>query len=134
MASYRSLDSATPGAELVGRQVLDVDSRTGVVQLSFVARPEFANRHGTVSGGFLAAMLDSVTAAPILASLPEDLTIVTTELHVYYMKPAQLGQLLGTGQISSRNESEVQSDGELSDPDGNVVARATATFRLVSRR
>ena len=134
MASYRSLDSATPGAELVGRQVLDVDSRTGVVRLSFVARPEFANRHGTVSGGFLAAMLDSVTAAPILASLPEDLTIVTTELHVYYMKPAQLGQLLGTGQVSSRNEREAESDGELSDSDGNVVARATATFRLVSRR
>jgi len=119
---------------LVGRKVLGVDSSTGEVRLAFLARPEFANRHGTVSGGFLAAMLDSVTAAPILASLPEELTVVTTELRVHYERPAQLGELFGCGRISSRDDREVHSEGELTDPAGDVVARATATFRLVRPR
>jgi uncharacterized protein (TIGR00369 family) len=134
MSNSRSLESATPGADLVGRKVLGVDSSTGEVRLAFLARPEFANRHGTVSGGFLAAMLDSVTAAPILASLPEELTVVTTELRVYYERPAQLGELFGCGRISSRDDREVHSEGELADPAGDVVARATATFRLVRPR
>jgi len=118
----------------VGRRVLEVDSATGIVRLEFMARPEFANRHGTVSGGFLAAMLDSTTAAPILAFLPEDLTIVTTELRVFYERPATLGQLFGTGRVSERNDREVLSEGELADPEGTTVARATATFRILRRR
>ncbi len=131
MARSLHLDKVTPGAKLVGREVLGVDSSTGVVRLSFVARPEFANRHGTVSGGFLAAMLDSVTAAPILAFLPEDLTIVTTDLRVSFERPAPLGQLFGSGRVSERNDREIHSEGELSDPEGNTVARARAEFRIV---
>ena len=134
MSNSPSLDSDTPGADLVGRKVLGVDSSTGEVRLAFLARPEFANRHGTVSGGFLAAMLDSVTAAPILASLPEEFTVVTTELRIHYERPAQLGELFGCGRILSRDDREVHSEGELADPAGDIVARATATFRLVRPR
>ncbi len=133
MSRSQHLDRVTPGAKLVGREVLDVDSSTGVVRLAFLARPEFANRHGTVSGGFLAAMLDSVTAAPILAFLPEDLTIVTTDLRVSFERPAPLGQLGGIGRVSEQNDREIHSQGELSVPEGNVVARATATFRILRR-
>ena len=133
MSRSQHLDKITPGAKLVGREVLDVDSSTGVVRLAFLARPEFANRHGTVSGGFLAAMLDSATAAPILASLPADLTIVTTDLRVSFERPAPLGSLFGSGRVTERNDREVQSEAELSDPEGNAVARATATFRILRR-
>lgn len=133
MARSAHLDRITPGAKLVGREVLEVDSSTGVVRLAFLARPEFANRHGTVSGGFLAAMLDSATAAPALAFLPEDLTIVTTDLRVSFERPAPLGQLLGVGRVLEQNDREIHSEGELSDPEGNTVARGTATFRIVRR-
>jgi len=79
-------------------------------------------------------MLDSATAAPILASLSDDLTVVTTDLRVHYEMPAQLGELFGCGRISSRDGREVHSEGELTNPTGDVVARATATFRLVHPR
>ena len=133
MSRSQHLDKITPGAKLVGREVLDVDSSTGVVRLAFLARPEFANRHGTVSGGFLAAMLDSATAAPILASLPADLTIVTTDLRVSFERPAPLGPLFGSGRVTEKSDREIQSEAELSDPEGNAVARATATFRILRR-
>jgi uncharacterized protein (TIGR00369 family) len=131
MTRSSHLEKITPGAKLVGREILEVDSKTGVVRLAFFARPEFANRHGTVSGGYLAAMLDSATAAPILASLPEDLTIVTKDLRISFERPAPLGRLFGVGRVSKRNDREIHSEGELSDPEGNPVARATATFRTI---
>ena len=133
MPRSQHLDRITPGAKLVGREVLEVDSSTGVVRLAFLARPEFANRHGTVSGGFLAAMLDSATAAPILAFLPADLTIVTTDLRVSFERPAPLGPLSASGRVTEKNDREVRSEAELSDPEGNAVARATATFRILRR-
>jgi len=134
IAGSRHIDANPPGAALVGREVIEIDSETGIVKLAFVARPEFANRHGSVSGGFLAAMLDSATAAPVLASLAEDRTIVTTELRVFYERPAPLGRLFGSGWIATQDDREVHAAGELSDPDGNTVARATATFRILRRR
>jgi len=134
MTRSSHLDQINPGAMLIGREVLEVDASTGSVRLAFLARPEFANRHGTVSGGFLAAMLDSACAAPILASLPEDRTIVTTELRVSYERPAPLGRLLALGRVSERNDREILSEAELEDPEGVVVAKATATFRVLRRR
>ena len=40
-----------PVAELLGREVIDVDTENGAATLRFLARPDFANRHGTVQGG-----------------------------------------------------------------------------------
>lgn len=133
MTLSRHLDTTTPGAQLVGREVLNVDEASGEVRLAFLARPEFANRHGTVSGGFLAAMLDSATAAPILVTLPEDRTIVTTELRVSYLRPAALGRLESVGRIAERGEREIRSEAELVDPEGRTVARAVAVFRVLTR-
>ena len=45
-----------PAAVLLGREVVSVDAKSGEVQLRFLADRQFANRHGTVQGGMLAAM------------------------------------------------------------------------------
>jgi uncharacterized protein (TIGR00369 family) len=134
MTGRPHLDQHSPGAAFLGREILEVDRATGDVRLAFLARAEFANRHGTLFGGFLAAMLDSACAAPILASLPEDHTIVTTELHVSYARPAPLGRLFAVGRVSERNDREIHSAAQLEDPSGVVVATATATFRVLPRR
>lgn len=134
MSRRAHLDELTPAARLVGREVLEIDDANGVVRLAFRASPDFANRHGTVAGGFLAAMLDSTTAAPILAFLDEDRTIVTTELHITYERPASIGRLIGTGRVARRDDRVVHAEGELADAEGNVVARGTTVFRIVRRR
>ena len=56
------LKEMPPAAQLLGREIVSVDPHSGEVKLRFAARTEFANRHGTVQGGMLAAMLDSAKA------------------------------------------------------------------------
>ena len=133
-AACPHLEKVTAGGTLLGRRVLEVDVSTGIVRLEFLAKPEFANRHGSVSGGFLAAMLDSATAAPVLAFLEENLTIVTTDLRVSFQRSAPIGRIFGTGRVLDRGEREVHSEGMLSDPENNQVARATAVFRILRQR
>ena len=56
-----------PAAVLLGCEVISVDAKSGEVQLRFLADRQFANRHGTVQGGMLAAMLDSATGNAVMA-------------------------------------------------------------------
>ncbi len=128
------LDAPTPAATLLGRTVLSVDAAVGAVRVGFTARPEFLNRHGTVQGGFLAAMLDSTTAIAVLATLAEDETVLTTDLRVSYERPANQGALTGVGRMVARDGREARSEGELLDGDGRVVARAAASLRIVAPR
>ncbi len=130
----RRLDAPTPAATLLGRTVLSVDAAGGTVRVGFTARPEFLNRHGTVQGGFLAAMLDSTTAIAVLASLPDGESVLTTELRVSYERPAKQGALTGVGRVVAREGREARSEGELLDGDGRVVARAAASLRIVAPR
>lgn len=82
------LNQLTPGAALLGREFLGFDADGTTASIHFQARAEFANRHGSVLGGFLAAMLDSATGLTLLAGLPPELTAVTTHLDTEFIKPA----------------------------------------------
>jgi uncharacterized protein (TIGR00369 family) len=124
----------TPAARLLGREWLSCDRATGVSRTRFQAPPEFANRHGTVHGGFLAAMLDSAAGLAVLDQLPPDLSMVTARLDTEYLKPAPVGAFESAARIVSRDDRNVHIDAELATPDGVVVARARATMRIVKRR
>jgi uncharacterized protein (TIGR00369 family) len=119
-----------PAARLLGRRVLSTDRHGGTVELEFQAPPEFANRHGQVQGGMLAAMLDSTVGCAAVAALGGQ-SVVTLTMHVTYLRPAAIGPLRGRGRVLHRGSSIAFAEGELHDRDGVVVATASATLRIV---
>ena len=123
-----------PAAMLLSREIVSIDKDSGDVMLRFVARPEFANRHGTVQGGFLAAMLDSATASALMTSLPEGQTAVTTRLDVSFLKPAGIGVLHAKAHITRREDRKAESEAQLMDESGLVLATAKAELRIVTRK
>ena len=124
----------TPAARLLGREWIASDSTTGVTRTRFRAPPDFANRHGTVHGGFLAAMLDSAAGMAAIGALPPDRSMVTARLDTEFLKPAPIGALEGTARIVSCDDRDVTIDAELATLDGLVVARARARMRIVRRK
>ena len=119
-----------PAPTLLGRKIEAIDPADGSVTLSFFAKPEFANRHGGVQGGFEAAMLDSATSVALLAGLPPELTSVTMELNTTFVRPTPLGPLTAKAWLVSREDREARTRAELYGPDGAVVATATARLRI----
>jgi acyl-coenzyme A thioesterase PaaI-like protein len=79
------LKEIPPAAHLLGREIVSADRNSGEVKLRFTAKKEFANRHGTVQGGMLAAMLDSATGNAVMVRLPSHLTAVTTRLDTQFL-------------------------------------------------
>ncbi len=122
-----------PVAQLLGREVIDVDTVNGGATLGFTAKPEFANRHGTVQGGLIAAMLDAATALALYAVLPVEQTAVTTNLNVSFLKPGRIGAFTAVGKLLSRDRRYGETSAELRDPDGVVVATAVAKLRIIGR-
>ena len=124
----------TPCAQLLGRDIVAVNTEEGGATVRYTARPEFLNRHGTVQGGLLSAMLDSATALGLYGVLPPELTAVTTNLDVTFLRPARPGTFTAQSRVLSRDPRYAQVSGELRDPDGVVVATATAKLRILARK
>jgi uncharacterized protein (TIGR00369 family) len=123
-----------PAAQMLGREVIEIDQLKGGAVLRFRAVPQFLNRHGTVQGGLLCAMLDSATALALYAVLPAESTALTANLNVAFLKPARLGVFTATSRLVTRDERDAETAGELRDEDGVLVATATCRLRIVPRR
>ncbi|WP_245321689.1 PaaI family thioesterase [Bradyrhizobium sp. LTSPM299] len=121
-----------PGAQLLGREWLGFDGETASVR--FLAQPSFTNRHGTIQGGFLAAMLDSATGLCALATLPSTQTVVTKSLNTRFLKAAGVGPITAKARIVSRTERDMVVEADLIDAQGVTVAKATAELRILERR
>ena len=124
------LKEISPSAVLLGREIVSVDTESGEVRLRFLADRQFSNRHGSVQGGMLAAMLDSATGNAVIANLPSDRTAVTTRLDTTFVKPAALGPLTATGRLVKLDDRSALAEAELIDGSGQVVARARAELRV----
>jgi uncharacterized protein (TIGR00369 family) len=123
----------TPGSATLGREWVTFDPATASATLRFLAKPEFANRHGTVQGGFLAAMLDSATGITLLATLPQELTAVTISLETRYEKPASTGVLTVEARVVEKDDRDATVEAEVLSPDRVIVARGRAKLRIRKR-
>ena len=122
-----------PGAQLLGREWLGFDEG-GQALIRFHAQPAFTNRHGTIQGGFLAAMLDSATGICALAALSPDLTVVTRSLDTRFLKPAAVGSITARARVIERTDRDMVVQAELVDADSIIVADATARLRILSKK
>jgi uncharacterized protein (TIGR00369 family) len=122
---------APPAAATLGWKLVRVAPELGEIELRFDAREEFLNPAGQVQGGFLAAMLDDTMGPALVATLPGDQFAVTLELHTSFLRPARPGPITGTGRVLHRGGSIAFLAGELRDEDGELLATATATARII---
>src|ERR1700679_1647281 len=127
------LKEISPSAVLLGREIVSVDTESGEVRLRFLADRQFSNRHGSVQGGMLSAMLDSATGNAVIANLPSDRTAVTTRLDTTFVKPAALGPLTAIARLVKLDARSAEAEAELVDGSGQVVASARAELRIRER-
>ncbi|WP_369678913.1 PaaI family thioesterase [Novosphingobium sp. B 225] len=114
-------------AELMGIRFGGFDPATETVTLHCHAPDSFITPRGAVQGGLIAGFLDEAMGwAHVIATkgveAPLNLEISMTLLN---MVPA--GSLVCTGKVLRRGKRVIFLEGELCDPAGKVLARATST-------
>ena len=118
-----------PAAALLGWEALSLEP--GHVRVRYLARPEFTNPHGAVQGGFLAAMLDDAMGPALFTTLAADQFAPTIEMKVNFLRPARPGPLVAEGRVVHRTRSLAFLEGSLATEDGELIATATATVRIM---
>jgi molybdopterin converting factor subunit 1 len=119
-----------PGyVDLLGMRPLSAEP--GHVRMEFTASEQFLNPAGAVQGGFITAMLDDTMGPAAIAQLGPGHFAPTLELKVNFLRPAGPGRLVADGRVVHMGKSVAFLEGSLSDEEGNVVATATATARVV---
>ena len=121
-----------PCAATLGWRLIDADPEAGTIRIGFDGKAEFLNPSGFVQGGFLAAMLDDTMGPAVLVHSGGALFTPTISLNVDFIAPARAGPLTGEGRIVHLGKSIAFLEGSLFDQSGALVARATATARLVA--
>jgi uncharacterized protein (TIGR00369 family) len=124
---------APPAAELLGWKLLEVDPERRRIRVEFQGRREFVNPLGTIQGGFQAAMLDDTMGPALAAVLGPGEFAPTLEIKVSFIRPARPGVLHGEGWVVHKGASICFLQGELRTAEGELVATATATARVVAQ-
>lgn len=112
---------------LVGLQLTrEADGRARAV---LEAGDPHLNRHGTVHGGVIATVADSVMGEAV-STTDDDARPVTIEMKVTYLEPGAAGRIEAVGQVRRRGKRITIVEAEVTQ-DGEPLALALGTFATV---
>ncbi|PYZ92986.1 phenylacetic acid degradation protein [Salipaludibacillus keqinensis] len=118
--------NASPFFAHLGFKLLQGD-KDGIV-LELPIKKHLINTNGTVHGGVYATMLDNIMSISVRDVVNKD--IVTVNLNVNYFAAIQKGVLIGKAKILQQGYRIVTCEGEVTNEEGDVLAKATGVFKV----
>jgi uncharacterized protein (TIGR00369 family) len=119
-------------AATLGLELIDADVEGGTIELAFAGTEDFTNPFGNILGAFQAAMLYDTVGPALLATLEPDEFQSTLEFKVSFFRPARPGRIIGKGRVLHREGELAFLEASLTDSDGHLLARASATARVIA--
>jgi uncharacterized protein (TIGR00369 family) len=108
-----------------------IDQEAGTFRIAYDASAELCHSGGVIQGGFIAGMIDEAMAQAAVVRSNLALVPPTLELKISFYAPALPGRYEAEGRVAHMGRSVAFLEGDLRRADGTVIARATATARLV---
>ncbi|QSZ66602.1 PaaI family thioesterase [Methanofollis aquaemaris] len=106
----------------------------GRAELSMTVRPEMQNGAGWLQGGVYTALADEAMALAIITLLQEDERIATISETTSFFAGVRDGTLRARGEVVRKGRRIAFAEAEVSDPEGRVLARTTASFAVMGPR
>lgn len=124
--------TAAPLESTLDYRVVEVDR--GSVTVGVRPREWHGTHSGNVHGGLIASVADAVCGYAVQTHLPAGSYAVTAQLCVSFLHPVSPGQqeLRCVGSAPAPEQGRSRAAAELVDPDGKVLATATADVRVLS--
>lgn len=127
LARFGNSKKRPPCTETVGMKLTHVDQAKMTARFEFEARPEFANPTGAIQGGFIAAMLDEAMSSTAIIASNVTMNAPTLEMKISFLRPLFVGKATAEAHILKWGKSTCFIEAELFDPQGRMVAKASAT-------
>jgi len=114
-------------------QVRVVEMAAGRAVIEYEAGMHMCHSGGVVQGGFVCGWIDAAMAHAVMSETGMDMTPMSLELKVSFFAPARPGRVIAEGWIERRGRSTCFVEGQLKNPAGEVLAKASSTIRLMPR-
>ena len=121
-----------PFTEHLGVELLEMTREHALVSIG--RRPELLNSWGATHGGVLMTMLDLVMSWAVRGHYDIISGVLTVDLSVGFMKAATGDRLLAEGRVLHGGKSTAFCEGMVRDEQGNLLAKAIGTFKLLADR
>ena len=116
------------GSQTLGFRMIAVSQAEKSVEVEFDARAELLlNPMKQIQGGYLCAMLDECMSVACMVASGMTHVAPTAEMKTSFFRPAQPGPLRGVGRVVRWGSRLAFTEGELFDPEGRTLAKATGT-------
>jgi uncharacterized protein (TIGR00369 family) len=134
MATTKQTDyfgNEIPLMHMMGLVPVNMDADGALTRLPF--RDDLANSRGDFHGGTLMSVLDFTLSAAARGRYPIPVGMATIDMTTSFLDRAT-GELLIDARCIKAGKSIAFCEGEIRNEQGTVVARATATFKVVPRK
>lgn len=128
LARFHASRNPPGSARTLGFHMLSVSQAERRVEIAFSPSAEaVGNPMGQVQGGFVCAMLDECMSVAGMIASGMTSVVPTLEMKTSFLRPALPGPLKGIGWVVKQGRTVCFLEGELYDPEGRLLARASAT-------
>lgn len=116
------------GSQTLGFRMVGVSQADRTVEVEFDARAELLlNPMRQIQGGYLCAMLDECMSVACMVASGMTAVAPTLEMKTSFFRPAMPGKIRGIGRVAKWGRQIAFTEGELYDPEGRLLAKATGT-------
>lgn len=116
------------GSQTLGFRMVGVSQATKSVEVEFDAKAELLlNPMKQIQGGYLCAMLDECMSVACMVASGMTAVAPTLEMKTSFFRPGQPGKIKGIGRVLKWGRQVAFTEGELYDPEGRLLAKATGT-------
>ncbi|MEL6569701.1 MAG: PaaI family thioesterase [Pseudomonadota bacterium] len=127
LARFQNSKKRPPCSDTLGMRLVEVEQTARRIRMEFDVSPSFANPTGAVQGGFISAMLDEAMSTCVIIDSNVTMTAPTLEMKTSYFSRLMPGKAFVDARIIKRGRSAAFMEADCLDPEGKLVARATAS-------
>jgi len=116
------------GSQTLGFRMVGVNQANRTVEVEFDAKAELLlNPMRQIQGGYLCAMLDECMSVACMVASGMTAVAPTLEMKTSFFRPGMPGKIRGIGRVAKWGRQIAFTEGELYDPEGRLLAKATGT-------
>ncbi|MFN3523310.1 MAG: PaaI family thioesterase [Phenylobacterium sp.] len=128
LARFLRTKNQPTGSQTLGFRMVAVSQAEKSVEVAFDARAELLlNPMKQIQGGYLCAMLDEAMSVACMVASGMTHVAPTAEMKTTFFRPAKPGPIKGIGRVAKWGRTIAFTEGELYDPEGRLLAKATGT-------
>jgi len=127
LARFQTSKKRPPCSDTLGMRLIAVNQEQKTIKMAFDVSQTFANPTGAVQGGFVSAMLDEAMSTCCIIASNVTMTAPTLEMKISFLRPLFPGPATVEARIVKWGKSAAFMEAQAYDPDGRMVAKASAT-------